>query len=174
MQYCCTYCKLEYLWGYFEHTLQLLVASVTVSKEYPQRYSKLAAATVVVHYMRPTEPVGQIWMCICYGQMDVSFIFRHTSNKICATLAHHTLALVIGCNFSLTTILILCGLLILQCAWFMTTPSRQTWLPHAYYFEQEIAIFIGRTLIWILTIPHKYLLSNQEIWLVSLGWRAWL
>ena len=25
-----------------------------------------------------------------------------------------------------------------------------------------------------ITIPHKYLLGNQEIWLVKLSWRAWL
>ena len=42
-------------------------------------------------------------------------------------------------------------------------------------YRYEYSSFMLHDKNWIIfTIPHKYLLGNQDIWLVSLSWCAWL
>ena len=56
MQYCCGYCKLEYLWGYSAAT-SCTVAPVTVATEYHQRTATCSSHRV--HHTCSSHPLPQ-------------------------------------------------------------------------------------------------------------------
>ena len=91
-QYRWGYCKSKYCWGYYKGTLTLLWQELLCIQKLQgtlivsSTVLRLAVATTVLRNMRPTSPVGGIWMCR-YKNSPTPYFFQLIEQKVIVSVS---------------------------------------------------------------------------------------